>query len=303
MNTPEIACIVLNWNGSDRILRCIQSLLESQNVKPVIIVVDNGSSDGSPERIVREFQNIHVIRFGENLGLARARNEGIRWALEQRFPFILFIDNDALVTKECLAKLVSVLDGTSGAGIVTPRILDGGSSGRIWYDGGVTNILGNTIHRNMGRESNGVAEKSPMRISFATGCCMLTKREVFEKVGLLDEDYFVYSEDADFSFRASKSGFDIMHVPEAEARHDQSGDTKANRGKWFRDYYEVRNKLMLFERHYAGVKWFMAMMGFGVSGIGDRVAYFALKGEWLRCKAVLAGVGDFMRGRTGKRYS
>ncbi len=303
MSTPSIACIVLNWNGGERILRCIRSLYASSNITPQVVVVDNGSSDGSLELIQRQYPDVQLIGFEENAGLVLARNTGIRRALEQSFSFVLFIDDDAVVEKDCLHRLFSVLENTPSAGIATPRIFDGSDVEMIWYDGGVTNIFGDTLHRNMGKRKGETESNTPLTISFATGCCVMVKREVFEKVGLLDESYFVYSEDADFSFRARAAGYSIMHIPQAEALHDQSGDTKANKGKWFRDYYVVRNKLMLFQRHYAGIKKVFAVLSFSIAGILAPIVYHTINGEWSRYKAIRAGVVDSLRGRSGKRYS
>ncbi|MFN0157687.1 MAG: glycosyltransferase family 2 protein [Bacteroidota bacterium] len=300
--SPRICAIVLNWNGGERIHRCVQSLLASTGAQVNVVVVDNGSTDGSNELLAVTFASISLIRLGKNIGLAKARNEGLRWSMEQGFDAMLFIDDDARVAPDTLSQLWQTLQSSPQAGIVTPRILDGNNEKIIWYDGGVTNTFGDPVHRNMGAEAGTVTRES-LEIEFGTGCCQLIKREVVEQIGLLDETFFVYSEDADYSFRAREAAFRIVHVPGAIAWHEQSGDTKKNKGKWYRDYYVTRNKLMLFSKHYKGMKFIVALVGFGIVDFGFRIGYFMVMGEFRRCRAIFDGVTDFLCGRFGERYA
>jgi hypothetical protein len=132
---------------------------------------------------------------------------------------------------------------------------------------------------------------------------MLVKKEVFEAVGLFDEDYFVYCEDADFSFRARSAGFRIVHVPSAVTWHHQSMDTKKNRGKWFRDYYATRNKLLLIRRQTRGFRWFLFLGYFAVKHLFVPSLYYALTAQFRRIAAIVSGVSDFISKRFGERYA
>jgi GT2 family glycosyltransferase len=131
---------------------------------------------------------------------------------------------------------------------------------------------------------------------------MLVRPEVFHKVGLFDETYFAYSEDADFSMRAQKAGFSILHVPSAVATHLPSAPTIRNVGRWFRDYYVTRNKLLLIRRNTSGIRWVIFLVYFAfVYAVGPLV-YFTGTGQFRRSAAILKGIRDFTRGRFGKRH-
>lgn len=267
-----------------------------------VVVVDNGSTDGSAESLAGAFPSVTFIKLGKNVGLAKGRNEGLRWAMEHRYGSILFIDDDARVATDTLALLKRTLDSSPHCGIVTPRILDGKRDNIIWYDGGVMNAFGDLVHSGMGKEAT-PARAEPLEIQFATGCCQLIKGEVSKQIGGLDEAYFVYSEDAEYSFRARSSGFTIMHLPTAIAWHDQSGDTKSNKGKWFRDYYTTRNRLFLGRGEFGGIRWGLFLGFVLLRHVFLQSVYLLLTGQLKRAMAVLEGLYDYYTGVTGEKYS
>jgi GT2 family glycosyltransferase len=301
----RITSVVLNWNGNGEILRCAESLRGSKGVTLDIVVIDNGSTDQSVPLLEKRFPQVHIIRHSQNIGLARARNEAICWALEKNSAYVFFIDDDAYVSADCLRLLLEATTTSPNIGIVTPRILDGKRRDKIWFDGGFTNLFGDTFHRNMRKTIDLLGEIDPqatLEEEFGSGCSMLVRREVFDTVGLFNEEYFVYSEDADFSFRARKLGFKILHVPSATAWHHQSSDTKRNKGKWFRDYYLTRNKLLLVRRQKQGLGWILFLGYFGLRHLLIPVGYFLLTAQFKRISAVILGVVDFVSGRFGERY-
>ncbi|MGB2958250.1 MAG: glycosyltransferase family 2 protein, partial [Bacteroidota bacterium] len=278
----------------------------SEGVSVSVCVVDNGSTDGSIERAESSFKNVHLIRNRENVGLVAARNAGVRWALDLGADYLFFIDNDAWVEPGSLSGLMRVAEEREEALIFSPRIMDATDKRRIWYDGGYVNLFGDTYQKGMGsrlKEDPGGGKDSPVDIEFATGCAMLVRREGFEKVGSFDEEYFVYCEDADFSFRIRRHGKAIVHVPEVRVYHDQSGDTKANRGKWYRDYYVTRNKLLLSRRHLGMARRCAFYLYFAVRGVILPAGYFLITGQFRRTAALFEGVRDYMAGKFGEKYA
>jgi GT2 family glycosyltransferase len=300
-----IAGVVLNWNGWPGIKQCIASIRATRGIHPTIIVVDNGSTDESLKMIEESIPALHIIRLDHNAGLARARNEAIRWAMARNFAYLFFLDDDAHVSPQCLPALLAIAENSPTVGIVTPRILDDHQRDAIWFDGGFINIFGDTVHVNMGRPvpSDNDMDNAPAASDFGTGCCMLVRREVFDAVGLFDEDYFIYSEDADFSLRVRDAGFRIMHAPSATAWHQQSADTKRNRGKWFRDYYVTRNKLLFARRHVSGFKRVIFPAYFAAKYVCVPFVFFLATLQWRRMYAVTQGVVDFLSGKFGERYA
>ncbi len=132
---------------------------------------------------------------------------------------------------------------------------------------------------------------------------MLLRREVFERIGLFDESYFMYCEDSDFSFRARSAGFDILHIPAAMSWHAQSASIKKNRGKWFRDYYVARNTLRLARGRLTGIRWAVFCGYFSVRRVALPAAYFSVTGQFDRVGALASGIHDFCVGKTGARYT
>ncbi len=297
-------CIVLNWNGGDTILRCLQSVRDSVGVHPALLVIDNGSVDGSPEMIESRFPDASLLRQHSNVGLTSARNAGVAWALAREFRFLFFIDDDAYVAPDTLATLVQTAMNSSATGIVSPRILDAARNDRIWFDGGYRNMFGDFLHKNLGAKvsaSDHAHSGTPRAIDFASGCCMLVKREVFEGIGGFDEEFFVYSEDADFSARTRAAGLEVMLAPHAISWHHQSSDTKKNAGKEFRDYYVTRNRLLLARRTLHGVRWFVYCIYFILYHCMVPVLYHSITGKPSRVRAILSGVVDYKRGNFGRR--
>lgn len=300
---PHIACVILNWNGRATIRRCVESVRSSNGVRVEVVIVDNGSLDGSLEELRGIHSDIHFIMLERNLGLAATRNMGIRWAMERELPLVSFLDDDATVDSTTLKKLAESLIRNPDSGVITPRIYSGDGTGVIWYDGGRLVWFGRPAHRNMWRGKDEIGSGEIVESAFATGCCMMIRTEVLKRVGSLDEEFFVYGEDADLSFRVRAGGFKVLHLPTASAWHTQSSDTKANKGKWFRDYYVTRNNFLLFRKHYVGMRRFKASLCWFIIGGVFPLTYYLLTLQPLRAKAVLSGVIDYMNGRFGKRFA
>ena len=250
--SSTIRCVVLNWNGASDTVRCVSSLLSSEGVALDVAIIDNGSTDDSVAILRERFPLMTVIRQTSNSGVARGFNVGIGWALANRHSLVFFLNNDATVDKNCLRVLKHVLDTNEGAGVVSPRIFDRTKPGRLWFDGGRVNCVGDPVHVGMSSPARKVEEREQ---DFATACAMLVRPEVFADAGRFDESFFAYSEDVDFCLRARAHGWKILHVPEAIVTHAPSSAVKKNRGKWFRDYYVTRNKLLLLRKRVTGLRW------------------------------------------------
>jgi GT2 family glycosyltransferase len=296
-----IACVVLDWNGGRDTERCIISLLSSENVAIDILVVDNASSDGTPDRLVNLFPQITIFRQQSNLGVAKGFNLGIEWAMAKGHRAVFFLNNDATVHKDCLSTMKQLLDADHSLGIVSPRIIDGTQPGKMWFDGGKQNAFGDPVH--MGFSQLIGLQIGNRTEDFATGCAMLVRAHVFEDVGGFGEQFFAYSEDVDFSHRARKHGWRILHVPRANVVHYPSSATKRNRGKWFRDYYVTRNKLLLLRNELSGTAWLTFLLYFGVRYVLVPSCFFLATAQFKRLGAVYCGVYDFVLRRFGRRYS
>lgn len=263
-----ISIILLNFNGLENTLDCLRSLstIDKKGFSVTIIVVDNNSEDKSAQVLAKQ-RGIKFIKNESNLGFSAGNNVGIRYALSKGSNYVMILNNDTTVDPS-LVQYLSVL--AKRGDIISPKIYfakghefhkkrykkdDLGKV--IWYAGGQIdwqNILG--VHSGVDEVDHGQYNK-PRQVDFATGACMLVKREVFEKIGLFDEKYFLYLEDMDLCVRASKIGFKIIYQPKAKIWHKNAASTGGS-GSSLQDYYITRSRL-LFALKFATLRAKMAL--------------------------------------------
>ncbi len=223
---PSVAIIVLTWNGRDLTLDCLRSLeaVTTPNVRR--IVVDNASTDGTVEAIrARYGERVDVLVNTANLGFAGGNNAGIRRALDDGARFVLLLNNDTTVAPDFVDHLLLPMNEPNAIGVTAPKIYFAEPSTRIWYAGGEISLWKGTA-RHLGiREIDRGQHDRARDVGYASGCAFLARREVFERVGFLDESYRAYFEDADWCMRAARAGFRIRYTPEARVWHRISAST------------------------------------------------------------------------------
>lgn len=268
----KIAIVSVNFNGERDSLELLESLskLQTTNYELKTIIVDNGSTDNFVEIASKKYPQIDILQNGINKGFSGGFNRGIEHALIWGAEFVLIINNDALTPdKKLLPSLLETFRNNPKAGVVTPKILfapgyefykekykpeDKGKV--IWFAGGKfdwNNVF--SIHRGIDEVDEEIYD-SEMEIDFATGCCFLIKREVLEKVGLFNDDYFAYFEDSEFSKRVIDAGFKIFYNGKTYITHKVSRTTEI--GSPLTDYYLTRNRL------YFGFKYASARTKFAL---------------------------------------
>ena len=210
MSKPKIAIILVNWNGYEYTKYCILSLIKCKNtLNYKIIVVDNNSSDLSVDKLKKQFPRIKYIRNNFNIGFTGANNVGIKWSLENNFEYIALLNNDTEVEPDFLDHLISPFKEDPSVGAVQPLILQHKRKNIVWNGGGqIDYSFGRFLNVNKGVDKNQI--KQIQNIDWITGCCVLIKSEVINKVGLLDNFFFVYFEDVDWSLRIRKSGYKLF---------------------------------------------------------------------------------------------
>lgn len=239
----KIFVIILNFNCGGEAVECVKSVLAGTIKSWEIVVIDNASEDDSVQSIKSAFPKVKIIQNEENLGYAGGNNIGIREALKNGADYILILNPDVIVKKDAVKQLVAVAK-IAGAGIVGPKILTSGD--KIWSAGGIIDKKRFTA----GLIGLGETDRGQYRVNknvdFVSGTAMLVKREVFEKVGLLDERYFLYYEDVDFCQRAKGAGFKIIFTPKAIVVHEESASVSKKPG--LKEYYLARNHCLFLER-------------------------------------------------------
>jgi GT2 family glycosyltransferase len=232
--------VVPNWNGIDSLAVCLDSL-RSQTLRARVIVVDNGSADGSVELIEKDYPEIELIRHKRNKGYAGGVNPGFKRAMELRADYAATFNNDAVADKDWLKNLVDYLDNHGETGIAACKLLT--ADGRtIDSTGEYYSVWGLPYSRGRG-ESNVNKYDDQTDIFGASGGASLYRLEMLRQIGLFDEDFFAYYEDVDLSFRAQLAGWKVAYVPTAVAYH-QIGAT-SGRIRGFATYQTLKNLPML----------------------------------------------------------
>jgi len=280
--TNDTAVIVPNLNGIDHIKECLHSLT-NQSVSLTIVVVENNSTDGSAEFISTNYPDVILLRQPTNLGFAGGVNAGIRYAISGNFQYIALFNNDAIADKNWAKELRAVFDNYPHLGIVTGLLLN--SSGkRIDSTGEFYSKWGLSFPRNRGTK---VAKAPGAGMVFgATGGASLYKTALFKDIGLFDEDFFAYYEDADISFRAQLASWKVAYTPKAFAYHKQGATSSKIPG--FTTYQTFKNLPLLFIKNVprgllftVGFRFYFVYWLILLNAITKGSGTPALKGAWM----------------------
>lgn len=257
---PLVYIIVLTWNGKKDTLECLSSLEKISYPNARILVVDNASEDGTAEEIRRIFPNTEVIVNATNLRFAGGNNAGIRRGLEAGAEYVVLLNNDTTVDPQFVTQMVAAASEDPVIGMVGPKILYYGEPQRIWFAGGKIEWWKGWMSHIGIREVDHGQHNSVREVDFLTGCCMLVKREVIERVGMLDESYFIYGEDADWCVRGSRAGYKLQYVPSAVVWHKLSVSTGGHLS-WFKNWNKLKSQLRLMCRYAKPYHWLTIPVG------------------------------------------
>lgn len=248
----RVATIILNYLHADDTVRCVESVQRSNHVDCTVIVVDNGSG----EKVLHDLRSgidpsIDIIETGENLGYAAGNNRGIERGLECHADLVWILNPDTVVEPDTLSRMVAVMRRYPEAGVVGTRILNGAyDPPSIWFNGGVIDwtVGGATTHRDIGRLHCDVPDSGVESADYVTGASMLVRREVFDDIGLIPEEYFLYFEETDFCTRAAQVGWSNLIDSGAILWHYKRSAARTPSPYYV--YYFCRGRL-LFGRRFA----------------------------------------------------
>jgi GT2 family glycosyltransferase len=248
----KIGVVTVTYNSAVMLDEFFASLDAQTYRQFCLISVDNASTDGTVP-LLHAYSGVEqlVIANRTNLGVAAANNQGIRAAIEVGCEYVLLINNDVVLDSGLLAELVQGL-ADHGCDMAVPLIYFSDPPDRIWTAGGSFQpMLGFRVHhRGLDEDDRGQYNR-PAKIDYAPTCCVLIRREVFGKIGLMDERYFVYADDVDFMYRARRAGVAMFYVPRGKLWHKVNGLTGGSVSD-FSFYYNARGRALFLYKHFRG---------------------------------------------------
>ena len=297
----KISVILVNYNGISFNDACIQSILKSSTRDSLeIIVVDNASTDGSLEALRKVWgdqEKVHIIALDDNYGFARANNVGIRWAMEQGCSTYVLLNNDTEIKEDTLEQLLKC--NQEHKALAVPKVLYADRPDVIWYAGGkLTPVIWKPVHRGLNQKDTGQYDREE-KCDFANGCCLLMTKEIIEKIGYLDERFFLYYEDTEYSLRARAAGVEIWYCGQAVVYHKVNGSTKGNE-KAANAYYITRNWLLCNEKSMNTLRFQVFKAYFVLNRIIWMIIW-EVQGKKYMNKEVIVGFHDYENKIWGKR--
>ncbi len=290
MLPPLVSVITINYNEVEMTARCLERLQALTYPNVEVFAVDNASAEGQAAALAERFPEVTVIANDTNDGFAGGNNVALRQA---RGRYILLLNNDALPEPGLLERLVATMEARPAVGIASPKIVfaDGegdGEPARIQYAGSapINPYTGRSHTVGYGAPDDGRFDESG-RTHLAHGAAMMIRRSVFEDVGLLCEEYFLYYEEHDFTERAKRAGHAVYYEARATVRHEASASV--GRHSPLKAYYMTRNRLLYLRRNVGGVAFVLSALLFWLVAVPRRLARHAARRDWACLQAVAQG--------------
>ncbi|MBN2391086.1 MAG: glycosyltransferase family 2 protein [Anaerolineae bacterium] len=287
----SISVIILNWNAAEDTLHCIQAIDTWHTLKPSLWIVDNASSDGSPDIIAREAPHVHLIRNATNQGFAGGNNRGIEAALRENRAPLLLLNNDASIAESAVVTLLETLDSDPGIGFVGPLLYSESAPPQLLSAGGRSPIHHHHSHITALPQSEAV-----FSVEYVPGTVLLVNPAALKVAGLLHEDYFFSTEVAELCMRAARHGYRSVINPHARATHALEARPSQLR-KTLYAYYIIRNRFLVMRDLKP-----QPLLGFYVAWTLYSVALtlkLRLTGDKQAAQAIWLGLQDGLQGRFG----
>ncbi len=259
----DVSVVIVNWNTKDYLLDCLESLFYTgEGFSKEVIVVDNGSQDGSVDELKKSVPSVHLIENKSNLGFAKAVNQGLRKASGKYF---LLLNPDTRLKDGSIEELFSFMEEHREVAVTGPQLLSGDGSKQnsiANFPSLATELLNKSLLRWLFPKRYPGKEKdysNPKEVDSVIGACLMVRREAIEKVGLLDEDYFLFLEETDWCYRVRKAGWKVNHVPQARVIHYQGKSAEREKARAKVEYY--RSRYIFFKKHRGLWQLFILRVG------------------------------------------
>lgn len=278
----DLSVVIVSWNVRDLLRRCIHSVVTGAELSPdggayqigewsvEILVIDNASTDGSPEMVRDEFPRVHLIANDENRGFTAANNQGLA---RSRGRYLLLLNPDTEVVGDALATMLRYAEANTDVGALGPRLLypDGSiQSSRRRFPAFATALVESTVVQEWWQDNRilrryymtDTPDDAIQSVDWVVGACLLVRRQAFEQVGGLDEGYFMYSEELDWCRRIKTGGWEIVYLPTASIIHHEGKSSEQVVPA--RHVYFQSSKVRYFRKHHGAfqaesLRWFLLL--------------------------------------------
>ncbi len=285
-STPLVSIIAVNYRQAELTCDFLDSLKEIEYPAVEAWLVDNGCLEDRTADFQSHYAGLEVLISKENLGFAGGNNLAIRKAQGQ---YVLLINNDTLVPRDFLGPMVRLMEEQEEIGIVSPKIYYADAPNTLQYAGinGIHRFTGRGLNRAKQKRDDGSFDQSG-KTYFAHGACMLVRAEVFEQVGGLSEDYFLYYEELDFCEAVRASGWEIYYTAESHIHHRES--SSIGKTNPLKTYYMFRNRWLFMRNWYRGISYYLFVLYFLSIGVPWHLFKHWRKGEKEHVQAIWKGV-------------
>ncbi len=303
---PKIATILLNWNNTDETLACLESLKKGTVKSYHVFLVDNGSREEERKKLLLAIQKrpeVRPIFLSDNTGFAAGNNTALKLAISEPFDYFLLLNNDTIVAENFLEAFLKCAREHPQAGGFGAKIFYFDEPQRLWYAGGeVEPLKGRVVQFGFRQIDSGRFDQA-RPIGFVTGCALFLPRKTLETVGYLEEKFFSYFEDVEYSLRIRESGAELWYCPEARLWHKVGAGSKTSAYTPYYLYYQTRNRLRAFSRgRGAGFKVYFFFLNFCLYFLGrlGTIIFSGSEDKKMKLKAVFLGFFHGLLNRLGR---
>ncbi|MCA9944160.1 MAG: glycosyltransferase family 2 protein [Anaerolineales bacterium] len=283
----NVSIVLLNWNAADDTIACLQPVLSWQQVRPLLIVVDNASEPADVARLRAALPTAHLIENSQNEGFSGGTNRGMAYALAQGDDPILLLNNDATIGETAVLRLAQTLAEQPEIGLIVPQLLD--------EHGELVAVGGKNPAFHLQTRVQRFANNNPVQqVATISGTAVLLRAAMLRQVGLLDERFFFSTEMADLSLRARRQGYFCAVERRAEASHTISRSASLRDSLYV--YYIVRNRFLILRNHY---RWRLDLRAFWLAYTAALWGKLCLGGQRVTARAVWLALVDGLNGRFG----
>ncbi|MCF8056359.1 MAG: glycosyltransferase family 2 protein [Desulfocapsa sp.] len=287
--SPLVHIILVTWNHWSVTAECLAQLVQLGYTNYHIVVVDNGSTDTTPDTIETLFPTVTLLRNTDNLGFAAGCNIGLRHVLAMGADYVLLLNNDTIPSLDLISRLVAAAGSLPDAGILTPIATYADAPQRWWPTAGFCHRLTSDYVR---LHPEQLLDGRPLPVNYVFGTAMFLRRPVLEQVGLLDERYFMYYEDMDYCLRAARAGWELYVLPDIHISHHVEASTEEDLVS--RQYFKARSSVIFF-RSYGSGAYRPLITIYRLGCAVKRVTRLLWQHQFLEARAYLRGLWHGIR--------